>query len=247
MSDTTAANEYERERTGKRDQLRALGVDPYGHAERDVRPLADVKAMYAADMGSDGGPAVTVAGRIMLKRDMGKLSFLTLRDEGGDLQIALDKKRLDETAWQVNGLLDLGDQIVVDGKLGVTKKGEVTVWATALRVAAKSVLPPPGKWDGLSDVETRYRQRYVDLWANPDVMRTLRLRSAVVAEVRAYLTNLGLRRGRDANDAAAGRRRGRPAVHDAPQRAGHPALPADRPRAVPQAAARRRHSPRSSS
>ena len=190
MSDTTA-NEYEQERRHKRDQLRELRVDPYGQPEPDVRPLADVGAMYTADMGQDGGPPVKVAGRIVLKRDMGKLSFLTLRDESGDLQIALDKKRLDETAWQVNGLLDLGDQIVVEGPLGTTKKGETTVWATALRLAAKSLLPPPGKWDGLSDVELRYRQRYVDLWANPEVMRTLRLRSAVVAEVRAYLTNLG--------------------------------------------------------
>ena len=191
QDDTPASNEYEQERRGKREQLRALGVDPYGAAEKDVRALAQVRAMYTADMGSDGGPAVKVAGRIMLKRDMGKLSFLTLRDDTGDLQVALDKKRLDETAWQVNGLLDLGDQLVVEGSLGVTKKGEVTVWATAVRLAAKSVLPPPGKWDGLADVETRYRQRYVDLWANPEVMRTLRLRSAVVAEVRAYLTNLG--------------------------------------------------------
>ena len=73
----------------------------------------------------------------------------------------------------------------------MTKKGEITIWATALRVAAKSVLPPPGKWDGLADVELRYRQRYVDLWANPEVMKTMKLRSAVVAEVRAYLTERG--------------------------------------------------------
>jgi lysyl-tRNA synthetase class 2 len=192
MSDTTAAiNEYEQERINKREQLRAMGLDPYGHAEKNVKPLAVVKANYTAEMGHDGGPAVTVAGRIVLKRDMGKLSFLTLRDESGDLQVALDKKRLDDPTWAVNGLLDLGDQIVIDGALGVTKKGEITVWATAMRLAAKSVLPPPGKWDGLSDIELRYRQRYVDLWANPEVMKTLKLRSAVVAEVRAYLTNLG--------------------------------------------------------
>jgi lysyl-tRNA synthetase class 2 len=192
MSDSTPAiNEYEQERRNKREQIRAMGLDPYGHAEKSVKPLAVVKSLYTAEMGHDGGPAVTVAGRIVLKRDMGKLSFLSLRDESGDLQIALDKKRLDDPAWAVNSLLDLGDQIVVDGALGVTKKGEVTVWATALRVSSKSVLPPPGKWDGLADIETRYRQRYVDLWANPQVMTTLKLRSAVVAEVRAYLTGLG--------------------------------------------------------
>ena len=81
---------------------------------------------------------------------------------------------------RVNDLLDLGDQIIVEGPLGVTKKGEITIWATALRVAAKSVLPSPGKWDGLADIETRYRQRYVDLWANPEVMKVLKLRMQIV-------------------------------------------------------------------
>ena len=189
--DTPASNEYEQQRRTNRDQLRALGHDPYGHAEADVRPLADVRAMHAADMGHDGGPTVKVAGRVMLKRSFGKLTFLTLRDETGDLQVAVDKKRVDEGSWAVAALFDLGDLVVAEGPLGTTNKGEITVWSKAVRMAAKAVLPPPAKWDGLEDVDTRYRQRYVDLWANPQVMRTLRLRSAVVAEVRSYLTNLG--------------------------------------------------------
>jgi len=184
-------NEYEQERRQKRDKLRELGIDPYGQREAGITPLATIKSSYTPEMGHDGGPVVKAAGRIVLKRDMGKLSFLSLRDETGDLQIALDKKRLDETAWKVNDLLDLGDQIIVEGPLGVTKKGEITIWATALRVAAKSVLPPPGKWDGLSDIELRYRQRYVDLWANPEVMKVLKLRMAVVQEVRSYLADRG--------------------------------------------------------
>ena len=189
--DTPASNEYEQQRLKNREQLRALGHDPYGRAEADVRPLAGVRAMHTADMGHDGGPAVKVAGRIMLKRSFGKLTFLTLRDETGDLQVAVDKKRVDEGSWAGAQLFDLGDIVVAEGPLGTTNKGEITVWSKAVRLAGKAVLPPPAKWDGLEDVETRYRQRYVDLWANPDVMRTLRLRSAVVAEVRAYLTNLG--------------------------------------------------------
>jgi lysyl-tRNA synthetase class 2 len=189
MNESTT--EYEQERRQKREKLRELGIDPYGQREARIAPLAAIKSTYLPEMGHDGGPVVKAAGRIVLKRDMGKLSFLSLRDETGDLQIALDKKRLGETAWKVNDLLDLGDQIVVEGPLGVTKKGEITIWATALRVAAKSVLPPPGKWDGLSDIELRYRQRYVDLWANPEVMKVLKLRMAVVAEVRSYLTQRG--------------------------------------------------------
>jgi lysyl-tRNA synthetase class 2 len=186
-----AINEYEQERRQKREKLRELGIDPYGQREAGITPLANIKSQYTPEMGHDGGPVVKAAGRIVLKRDMGKLSFLSLRDETGDLQVALDKKRLDDTAWKINDLLDLGDQIIVEGPLGVTKKGEITIWATGLKMASKSVLPPPGKWDGLSDIELRYRQRYVDLWANPEVMKVLKLRMAVVAEVRAYLSERG--------------------------------------------------------
>ena len=184
-------NEYETERRQKRDKLREMGIDPYGSRESQIQPLKTIKSSYMPEMGHDGGPVVKAAGRIVLKRDMGKLSFLSLRDESGDLQVALDKKRLDETAWKINDLLDLGDQIVVEGALGVTKKGEITVWATQLRMAAKSVLSPPGKWDGLSDIELRYRQRYVDLWANPDVMGMLKMRMAIVQEIRSYLIERG--------------------------------------------------------
>src|SRR5204863_6969828 len=94
-------------------------------------------------------------------------------------------------AWEINGLLDLGDQVVIEGPLGTTKKGETTIWATKLEPASKALLPPPAKWEGLSDVELRYRQRYVDLWANPEVMRLLKLRIQIVDEVRAFMRNKG--------------------------------------------------------
>ena len=184
-------SQYEQERRGKLVRLRELGIDPYGRRTAGLSPLANIKSLYRPEMGHDTGPVVKAAGRIMLKRDMGKLSFLTLRDESGDLQAALDRKRLDETAWKINELLDLGDQIVVEGPLGTTKKGEVTIWATSLVLAAKALLPPPGKWHGLEDLEQRYRQRYVDLWANPEVMKLAKLRTRVVAEIRNYLTGLG--------------------------------------------------------
>ncbi len=185
------ASHYEQERRAKRDKLRELGVDPYGQRAEGVQSLAGVRAQFTPDMGHDGGPIVKVAGRIMLKRDMGKLSFLTLRDESGDLQVALDKKRLDETAWEVRNQLDLGDQIVVEGALGQTNKGETTVWATSLQISSKALLPPPAKWEGLSDVELRYRQRYVDLWANPEVMRMMHLRIRIVDEIRNFMKSRG--------------------------------------------------------
>lgn len=186
-----AASSYEQERRDKRQRLREIQVDPYGQGTAGIEPLASIKARFRPEFGQDGGPVVTAAGRIMLKRDMGKLTFMTLRDESGDLQVALDKKRLDEKAWQINNLLDLGDQVVVQGPLGATKKGETTIWATSLNVSAKALLPPPAKWEGLSDVELRYRQRYVDLWANPEVMRLMKLRIRIVEEIRRFMAGKG--------------------------------------------------------
>jgi lysyl-tRNA synthetase class II len=184
-------NLYEAERRQKLQKLRELGVDPYGGRTEGVTPLGSIKGTYSPEMGHDGGPVLKGAGRVMLKRDMGKLSFLTLRDESGDLQVAIDKRRVDETSWEIRSLLDLGDLIVVQGPLGVTNKGETTIWATKVEMAAKALLPPPAKWEGLSDVELRYRQRYVDLWANPEVMKQLRLRMQTVAEIRKYMADRG--------------------------------------------------------
>jgi lysyl-tRNA synthetase, class II len=182
---------YEQERRGKLKSLRDLGVDPYGGRVENVRPLAEIRSLYKPEMGHDGGPEVVGAGRIMLKRDMGGLSFLTLRDDSGDLQAALSKKRLSDADWKVRDLLDLGDHIVVRGKLGVTKTGEVTVWADSVSMASKALRPPPAKWEGLEDVEARYRHRYVDLWANPDVMRLMKLRIRIVEEIRRYMSDRG--------------------------------------------------------
>ncbi len=182
---------YERDRREKLRALRELGVNPFGARTEGIAPLADARASHDPAMGQDGGPVTKVAGRIVLKRDMGKLSFATLRDETGDLQVAFDKRRLDETAWKINSLLDLGDWVVVEGPLGATKKGEVTIWASGLAIASKSLLPPPSKWEGLSDIELRYRQRYVDLFTNPDVMATLKLRMKIVAEIRQYMVARG--------------------------------------------------------
>ena len=188
---TEPPSQFEKERRQKLAKLRDLGVDPFGQRTPGIQPLAQIKSLYEPEMGHDGGPQVIGAGRVMLKRDMGKLSFLTLRDESGDLQLALDKKRLSEKDWQVRDLIDLGDLLVVTGKLGQTNKGETTIWADSISMAAKAFLTPPAKWEGLSDVELRYRQRYVDLWANPKVMETLKLRIRVVDEIRRFLTAKG--------------------------------------------------------
>jgi lysyl-tRNA synthetase class 2 len=183
--------QYESDRRQKLEKLRELGVDPFGRRTEGIRTLLDIRTSYNPEMGHDAGPVVKAAGRVMLKRDMGKLSFLTLRDESGDLQVAIDKRRVDENSWEIRSLLDLGDQIVVEGPLGSTNKGEITIWATKVEMASKALLPPPAKWEGLSDVELRYRQRYVDLWANPEVMKQLKLRMRIVEEIRRYMSDRG--------------------------------------------------------
>ena len=184
-------NQYEQERRSKMRALREMGVEPFGGRETGIQNLAEARAIYKPEMGHDGGPNVKVAGRIIFVRDIGKLQFQRVRDEHGELQIAFDKKRLSESDWNIVKHLDLGDQIIVEGPLGSTKTGEVTIWAKTLRMGSKALLPPPAKWQGLQDVELRYRQRYVDLWANPQVMTTLKLRSQIVAEIRRYMSERG--------------------------------------------------------
>lgn len=188
---STDTSIYEQERRAKLAKLRELGVDPYGQHAENIEPLAPVKAKYTPDMGHDGGPVVRVSGRIVLKRDMGKLSFLTLRDDTGDLQVGIDRKKVDDQSWEIRNLLDLADRIVIEGPLGVTNKGETTVWATKVQMAAKSLLSPPAKYEGLNDTEQRYRQRYVDLWSNPEVMSTAKQRMAIVQAIRDFFRDRG--------------------------------------------------------
>ena len=189
MEPTT--NQYEDVRRQKLAKLRELGVDPYGGRVEGIVPLADIRGRHQPEFGQDGGPVVKAAGRVIGYNDRGKLVFIRLRDGGAELQVAVDKRRVSDKDWQVVGLIDLGDQIVATGPLGATKTGEITVWASGIAPSSKSLLPPPEKWHGLTDVELRYRQRYVDLFTNPEVMKLLKLRSTIVAEIRRYMTDRG--------------------------------------------------------
>jgi lysyl-tRNA synthetase, class II len=189
MSETN--NQLENDRRAKLEKIRALGIDPFGQRVDDLISLEKAAAMYLPEHGHDGGPVVKVAGRLIFIRDMGKLWFVRLRDESGELQIALDAKRLSEADVSLRKLLDLGDLIHVEGPLGVTKTGEKTVWASKLGLSCKTLSPPPAKWEGLTDVEARYRHRYVDLAANPDVMKVMKQRIAIVDAMRSFLRGQG--------------------------------------------------------
>jgi len=184
-------DEYYDERCKKLDQLRTLGVDPYGSRFPDVQANSDIRRRVQ-ELGleagsSDSASTARVAGRIVLRRVMGKLAFLTVRDSTADLQIGLSKKVTGDDLWAVVKLLDLGDIIGLDGHLGRTKTGEITLWATGLEVLCKSLRPPPEKWYGLQDVDLRYRQRSVDLFSSPEVMQTFKARSRIIEAVRSYM------------------------------------------------------------
>lgn len=180
-------NEYEQARLEKREKLCELGVDPYGGKFPQAEPFDDISAKYDPENEQQ---TVCGAGRIVLLRDIGKLIFITLRDQTGTIQTGLSKKLLGDQ-WPIAKLLDLGDIIGTEGMLGRTKTGEITIWATGLTILCKAILPPPEKWHGLQDVELRYRRRYVDLFSNPDVMTTFVDRTAIIQTIRQFLQDRG--------------------------------------------------------
>ena len=181
------------------------------------------------------------AGRILGIRSFGKANFLVISDGRSRIQVYVRQDSLPERDFTIFKLLDFGDFVGVEGHLFRTKTNELTIWASRLEFLAKCFVPLPEKWHGLSDVEIRYRQRYLDLIVNPDSRRVFEVRSRVLAAIREFLDAPRLPRGRDADDAADRRRRAGAAVRDASQRARHAAVPAHRARAVSEAADGRRH------
>ncbi|MEQ8768922.1 MAG: lysine--tRNA ligase [Phycisphaerales bacterium] len=213
MSDQTTTTEstpepadvhhLEAQRRENRGKLAELGLEPYGDRTDGVLDLADARAQYDDDAnnafnehGKDEGfadprPEVTIAGRIVLHRDNGKLVWLNLRDATGDLQVAVSKRDCDGAGFGAAKIADLGDLAVVTGRVMKTRAGEITVWASSVRPAAKCLVPPPEKHAGLTDTEARYRQRYVDLWATPETAGVFAMRSKIVATLRAFLAGEG--------------------------------------------------------
>jgi lysyl-tRNA synthetase class 2 len=180
-------SQFEQQRQEKLSHIRELGVDPYGGSFEGVEQADDIKGRFKE--GDQSQRAIS-AGRIVLLRDIGSLIFMTLRDWSGTIQIGLSKKLLGEK-WSLVKLLEVGDIIGAAGQLGKTKTGEITIWADDVTLLSKSLLPPPEKFHGLSDIDLRYRQRYVDLWANPEVMELFKKRSLILRSIRGFLTERG--------------------------------------------------------
>jgi lysyl-tRNA synthetase class 2 len=186
---TELLSKLELQRHQKLSRIKELGLDPYGARYDGAEPAADVKLRYKDE---DETQTAKCAGRIVLLREMGSLTFLTLRDRSGTIQVGLSKKLLGGQ-WQLAKLLELGDIIGVAGKLGKTKTGEITIWVTenGLTLLSKCLCQPPEKYHALKDVDQRYRQRFVDLWANPEVMERFKNRSAIVTTIREFLEARG--------------------------------------------------------
>ncbi len=180
--------EHQTEEAARLEHLETIqksGIDPYPARVVRAYKLLEAKAL------TEGTP-VKVVGRLMSRREMGKLTFCHLKDESTSLQIVLSKTDLGETAYAFfNKNFDLGDFFEVDGKIFTTHKGEISVLAQKIRIISKALLSLPEKWHGLTDQEQRYRKRYLDLLSNDESMRIAKVRSKLVRELRHYFDDRG--------------------------------------------------------
>ncbi|MDB9422347.1 lysine--tRNA ligase [Microcystis aeruginosa] len=179
--------------------LQKAGLNPYAYQWKSTAHAQKLQEQYA-DLapGEEISTEVAIAGRIIARRIMGKLAFFNLQDETGTIQLYLDKKRISETMVAVPNafntvikLTDTGDILGAKGTIKRTERGELSIYVNQYEILTKSLLPLPDKWHGLTDVEKRYRQRYVDLIVNPEVRQTFRRRAQITAAIRKYLDQEG--------------------------------------------------------
>ncbi len=173
------------QRKAKLTTLRARGIDPFKNKFEPTEKCAQARANYVE------GREVSVAGRVTAHRDMGKSMFIDVRDQSGRLQVYAQKNVLGDEQFDIFRHLDLGDFIGARGSLFTTKSGEISIRLTSFVILAKALRPPPEKWHGLADTEIRYRQRYLDLIANPDVKDVFLKRSQIIRELRNFLHERG--------------------------------------------------------
>jgi lysyl-tRNA synthetase class 2 len=173
------------QRRAKLAALRQKGIDPFKNKFTPTETCADARANYLE------GREVSIAGRVSAHRDMGKSMFIDVRDQSGRLQVYAQKNVLGDQAFDIFRHLDLGDFIGATGTLFTTKTAEISLRLTSFVILAKALRPPPEKWHGLADTETRYRQRYLDLMANPEVKDLFLKRSEIIWAIRNFLHSRG--------------------------------------------------------
>ena len=173
-------------------ELRSNGVNPYPYRFDRTHALAEVRAHWGSlEPGTETEERVSIAGRVMLKREQGKLIFSTVRDRDDEIQLFVSKAVVGDDSFGDIGQLDLGDWVGVHGSVMTTRKGELSVKVERLELLAKAVRPMPDKWRGLSDTDTRFRQRYADLIVNEEARRAFEVRHAVISSFRRTLAGKG--------------------------------------------------------
>jgi lysyl-tRNA synthetase class 2 len=190
---TTRLDRIAQQRRQKLEKLRKRGIDPYPSSyERSHTTRQALELLERQEKKSQvKTKAVSLAGRLTAMRRMGKTSFADLRDSEGKIQLCFYKDRLDEKALELFQDLDIGDIVGASGKLFRTRTGEPTIDVESFTMLAKSLQPLPEKWHGLADVETRYRQRYLDLIANAPAREVFQVRSRAIAAIRQFLNKRG--------------------------------------------------------
>ncbi len=188
-------NEQVEQRLRKLHELKGIGVEPYSGPFEAADHASELIARYSEKEKEEleaNPPVVSVSGRLMTVRDFGKASFAHMQDATGRIQLYIKKDIVGEEQYRVfKKYTDMGDIIGAGGRLFKTRTGELTIEVTDFRLLTKSLHPLPEKWHGLQDVETRYRQRYLDLIANPEVKETFKLRSAIIKALRDFFERHG--------------------------------------------------------
>ena len=174
------------------DELRSRGDEPYPYRFDRSHALGEIRAAHGElEPGSETEDEVTVAGRIMLKRDTGKLVFATIQDRTDRIQLFISKGVIGDDGFADVKDLDLGDWVGVHGTVMTTRAGELSVKAERVELLSKAIRPLPGKWHGLTDTDTRFRQRYADLIVNEEARRHFEIRHEVIASFRRTLHDEG--------------------------------------------------------
>ena len=194
QTDQQKESDQLRQRRANFEELQRLGVSAYPHAFTRSHTIGELADAHTAKTGEEleaNQVETTTAGRVLAIRSFGKANFLVISDGRARIQVYVRKDALSERDFAIFKLLDFGDFVGVAGHLFRTRTNELTIWAASLEFLAKCFIPMPEKWHGLQDIETRYRQRYLDLIVNPDSRRVFEVRSRVLNGIRAFLDARG--------------------------------------------------------
>ena len=186
---TSRLERIAQQRLDSLDRIRASGVNPYPHSYPISYTTKEAIALF--EKGGESLRAISLAGRVMARRKMGKMTFLDIRDGSGKIQLCFRYNSLGQEKYEFLEEIDIGDIVGAKGKLFRTKAGEITLEVSSFTMLCKSLCPLPEKWHGLADVEKRYRQRYLDLISNENARAIFTLRSRIIAAIRNFLDSRG--------------------------------------------------------